>query len=315
MKELMLSIVVITYNQEKYIAQTLDSILNQNHEFSYEIIVGNDCSSDNTALILKDYEEKYSPIIKVINNTVNKGVIKNYFDIINMCSGKYIMECAGDDYWLKDKVTPQIKFMESNPDIGMCYANAEIFSVSRNKKMNTIFGSSKTSFADLLIGNNIPAMSVCFRKYLIRKYVEEVDPVNKDWLMEDYPFWLWLSIFSKIAYMKNNINSVYRIFDDSISHSADINKSLRFVKSTYCIKKYFCDLTQTPIMEFDEHREIFKLLYGYLLSSYNKEIAVSLKNAYLEIQNPKRKEQLIYCCSRNKFFFNVYILLKRLISR
>ena len=109
---LMFSVAVITYNQEKYIAQTLDSIINQRHNYSYEIVVGDDCSSDGTREIVRQYAEKYPEIVKPIFNEKNLGIIKNYFNVISHCSGKYIMECAGDDFWLPGKVELQIPFYE-----------------------------------------------------------------------------------------------------------------------------------------------------------------------------------------------------------
>jgi glycosyltransferase involved in cell wall biosynthesis len=120
MREPFLSVAVITYNQTNYIAQTLDSIIEQRHNYLYEIIVGEDYSTDGTRDILLKYKERYPDIIKLILNESNLGLIKNYFNVISQCSGKYIMQCAGDDYWLPGKVSTQITFMEDNPDVGLC---------------------------------------------------------------------------------------------------------------------------------------------------------------------------------------------------
>lgn len=100
----MFSVAIITYNQEKYISQTLDSILNQEHDYSYEIVIGEDCSTDNTKKVIEEYVQKYPQIIKPLYNVKNKGIINNYYNVIEHCSGKYIMECAGDDYWLPGKM-------------------------------------------------------------------------------------------------------------------------------------------------------------------------------------------------------------------
>ncbi len=111
MNNIMFSVCVITYNQEQYIVQTLDSIMNQKHNYSYEIVIGEDCSTDNTKKVLLDYVEKYPGIIKPIFNNPNKGLLKNYYNTLSNCKGKYIMECAGDDYWLPGKVEKQIAFI------------------------------------------------------------------------------------------------------------------------------------------------------------------------------------------------------------
>ena len=194
MQEIMFSVAVITYNQEQYISQTLDSILNQQHDYKYEIVIGEDCSTDNTKKIIEEYVEKYPDIIKPLYNNPNKGLINNYFNVINHCQGKYIMECAGDDYWLPGKVKSQIEFMENNPEIGMCYTKAKFWNENNQKYEKKFFGSDIESFNKLLTtGNKVPALSVCLRKNLVEQYVNEIKPQEKNWLMEDYPMWLWFS--------------------------------------------------------------------------------------------------------------------------
>ncbi|MEE1211697.1 MAG: glycosyltransferase [Treponema sp.] len=102
--ELIFSVVVIAYNQEKYIEKTLDSILSQEHSYSYEIIIGDDCSSDKTPQIIEEYRKSYPSIVKPIYNSKNLGAMNNYYNTISKVKGKYIMICGGDDYWLPLKV-------------------------------------------------------------------------------------------------------------------------------------------------------------------------------------------------------------------
>lgn len=77
MSNLQLSVCIITYNQEKYLPQALDSVLQQEHEYSYEIVIGEDCSFDGTRKIIEDYVEKYPDIIKPLYHNPNKGFIAN----------------------------------------------------------------------------------------------------------------------------------------------------------------------------------------------------------------------------------------------
>jgi glycosyltransferase involved in cell wall biosynthesis len=112
----MVSILMLAYNHEKYIAQALDSILMQKVDFTYEIVVGEDCSEDNTRVILLGYKEKYPEIIKLIMNEKNLGMHKNVNSVLRQCRGKYCAICEGDDYWTNPyKLQKQIKFMESHP--------------------------------------------------------------------------------------------------------------------------------------------------------------------------------------------------------
>ena len=233
----LVSVAIITYNQEKFISQTLESILSQKHRCAYEIIIGDDCSTDRNREIIESYREKYPEIIKPIYNQNNLGLIKNYFNVMAQCRGKYIMQCAGDDWWLPEKLSIQVDFMETHPDIGMCYGKAQTY-IDGKKKYGKKFGEKRESFESLLGGNTIPAVTACFRRDLLEKYLEDINPLGKNWLMEDYPLWLWFSHESKV-YFINKVLAIYRVLDESASHNSDIIKILRFRQGEADIKKFY----------------------------------------------------------------------------
>lgn len=112
----MVSVIVTTYNQELYIGEALEGILNQKVSFQYEIIVGDDCSTDRTGEIVRQFQSKYPDIIKVITNSRNVGEQKNTCNLLKICKGKYIAVCEGDDYWTNvHKLEQQVQFLEKYP--------------------------------------------------------------------------------------------------------------------------------------------------------------------------------------------------------
>ena len=222
-EEILLSITVETYNQEKYIKKTLDRILNQEYCFSYEIIIGDDSSNDSTPVILEDYAAKY-PQIKVIHNEKNLGALGNFYNLLSFCKGKYLMDCAGDDFWFPGKVKKQIQLMESKPEIGLCYGKA--YTCDRNEKsLGKIIGRKSTSFEELLKSNGVPELTICARLDLIKTYLNKIHPQFMHWKMEDYPLLLWMSKESKIYFM-DEILGCYRILEESVSHSTNLDKSI-----------------------------------------------------------------------------------------
>jgi len=115
--DISVSISMITYNQEQYVSQALESILMQNVNFKYEIVIGDDCSPDNTQEVIQKYAEMYSDIIKPILRNENLGVLKNLDDTNRHCIGKYIIILEGDDYWVDaNKLQTQFDFLESNTE-------------------------------------------------------------------------------------------------------------------------------------------------------------------------------------------------------
>lgn len=113
--DIMISVALITYGQEKYVKQALDSILMQETKYKYEIIIGDDCSKDNTREILLEYQKKFNNKISLILQEKNVGATRNIFDLFKKCSGKYITLFEGDDYWIDSKkIQKQVEFLENH---------------------------------------------------------------------------------------------------------------------------------------------------------------------------------------------------------
>ena len=111
------SVFMITYNHEKYIAEALDSILMQKTDFDFDIVIGEDCSTDATRRIVLEYSRKYPDKIKLLLHNVNVGFISNMMYVLEACTGKYVAMCEGDDYWTDPfKLQKQVDFLEASLD-------------------------------------------------------------------------------------------------------------------------------------------------------------------------------------------------------
>lgn len=120
-KNFLLSVVVPVYNHEKYIVQALDSILMQKTNFDFEVLVGEDCSTDNSRKILQEYEKLHPDFLTVYyrekNMTQSKAKYCNTHDLKLKSKGKYLIILEGDDYWTDPhKLQKQVDFLESHPD-------------------------------------------------------------------------------------------------------------------------------------------------------------------------------------------------------
>lgn len=112
---MLVSVIVITYNHEKFLDYAIESVLNQETRFKIEILIGNDCSTDNTKQVL----EKYKNIDNIIiyNRKKNLGANKNLIDLINRAEGRYIALLEGDDYWIDNhKLQKQVDYLEHHPE-------------------------------------------------------------------------------------------------------------------------------------------------------------------------------------------------------
>ena len=123
----LVSIVTIAYNLENYLAEAIESVLMQNVNFSYELVIGEDCSKDNTLQIAMDYQSRYPDRIRVLKREKNLGLTPNCVDTHNHCRGKYIALLDGDDYWTdKNKLQKQVDFMELHPEYAGCAHQSSI---------------------------------------------------------------------------------------------------------------------------------------------------------------------------------------------
>lgn len=141
---ILVTVVCLTYNHEKYIGRALESFINQKTNFRFEVIVHDDASTDSTAKVIRDYALKYPEIIKPIIQTENqysKGVNINVNFILPNIQGKYVALCEGDDFWIDNyKLQKQIDALEVNPKCLMCSHYTEAQDIERGNKWRLPLG-------------------------------------------------------------------------------------------------------------------------------------------------------------------------------
>lgn len=273
----LVSISCITYNHEPYIMQTLDGFLMQKTRFPFEVLIHDDASTDRTADIIREYEKKFPKIIKPIyqkENQYSKGnraILASF--VYPRAKGKYIALCEGDDYWIdENKLQKQVDFMEQNPDVGLTYSKVKMLNNKQNEFFS-VWGKEKNCFAELIQENQIPTLSVCMRKDILLQYIKDVAPDTKNWLMGDYPMWLYFIHVSKVKFF-DEITGVYRALENSASHSTNVLKQINFLKSTYDIKEFFVFFFNETNVDYPKYHDAICHLFienvdNYLKSSYN----------------------------------------------
>lgn len=115
------SVCVVTYNQEKYIRQCLQSIVDQKTDFDFEVIVGEDCSTDCTRAIVEEFADRYPNVVKPIFHEKNIGGSQNYFSTHGAARGEFIAHVDGDDYCMPGKLQKQKNFLEEHRECAMVF--------------------------------------------------------------------------------------------------------------------------------------------------------------------------------------------------
>ena len=216
---ILVSINCITYNQEDYIADAIEGFLMQNTNFTYEILIGEDCSTDGTKEIVEQYVNKYPNKIRLITSKQNVGMGENGLRVFEQSKGKYIAVCEGDDYWTDPyKLQKQVDYMENNPECTLCFHNALIISaniktiIKKEKPMitrtNSYYrgGNSNYNAGELALLGFVPTASFLYPRHLMKNAPEWYHAA----IVGDTPLKLITTNHGYAHYIDENM-SVYRV--------------------------------------------------------------------------------------------------------
>lgn len=305
MNKPLVSVCLITYNHEKYIKQALDSILMQKINFAWEIIIADDCSPDGTMNIVKQYQQKYPELIKILHREKNVGPSLNFVELIGAATGKYIAYLEGDDYWTDElKLQKQFDYMLLKPHFSICYhrINWEFMYKSdewaklREPNLND---PSESSIYDLLNrGWFIRSCSMFFRNFKLPAGFEKL-------YIGDFPLHILLADLGKIGFI-NECMATYRIHKHGLSETMlftnDLNKKIKNHKqeiflfnylnehTNYKYNKYFKKKLFDEIFSFNKglfHRNKYSFLKNLFITVLNFNIIFLIKQSFYKIAKKK----------------------------
>ena len=205
------TVLLVSYNHEKYIERSLNCILSQKTNFKFNIVVADDFSTDGTLEIIKNYQSKYPEMINVLDTTKNYGITKNYqraFDSINNCD--YVAVFEGDDEWIDQyRLQKHVDFLDQNDNCSMVFNQYRVHVIEDERNWIQPFSSNQPfEFIDIetLINDNIIGnFSTCtYRLANLKRIKSELfDLVAYDWMINIYQ-----AQFGKIGYLPQ-VMSVY----------------------------------------------------------------------------------------------------------
>jgi glycosyltransferase involved in cell wall biosynthesis len=235
------SVIMITYNHEKYIRDAIEGVLIQKTKFPIELIIGEDNSTDSTRDICSEYAYKNKEIIKVLNSEKNLGALSNFIKCLGESKGKFIAICEGDDYWTDPfKLQKQVDFLIGNPDYAIVHTDKEVLLDNKIYKDFPLKKTYDDTFEDLLCSNSICTLTILARsdifKETIRRVTGKADKIIL--VAPDYAFWLEIALNHKIGFM-NDITGVYRFLHESMIHTSNKDKAYNFEKCVIGIKEFY----------------------------------------------------------------------------
>lgn len=154
------SVCVVTYNQEKYIGRCLQSLVDQAADFEFEVIVGDDCSTDATASIVKEFAARYPHVLRAVLHPKNVGHTLNYCSVHGIARGTYVAHMDGDDYALPGKLQAQADYLDAHSGCSAVWHRVEVFDDAGSFCMPNLpnvdmFEDGKITLSDLLAFGSI----------------------------------------------------------------------------------------------------------------------------------------------------------------
>jgi glycosyltransferase involved in cell wall biosynthesis len=305
-----ISVLLLTYNHEKYISQAINSVLNQITNFGYEILIGDDCSTDKTSEIVEEFAEKNQAKIKLIRSKENVGSIQNEKRLFEAAKGKYIAFLEGDDFWTDPyKLQKQFDFLESNPEYGLVHGDVNHYNEKENKtyfsynRSNGIKISDGMIFEKIIIPSHIiKTMTTCFRRDLVERFFDYNVAIERSWALTDLPLWIDISKHSKVKYF-DEVLATYRLRLESASRSSELIKQFKFQESVFDVfdhytQKYHC--SKEIVKAIDKYKFAKSLRYSLILN--NIEI---IKKYFIKSGNISLKKKLVKIILCNKCFFSI----------
>ena len=297
----LVSIHCLAYNHKDYISQAIESFLMQKTNFQFEIVIGEDCSTDGTREIVFDYEKKYPDLIRVITSDKNVGMNENALRTKIAARGKYISFCEGDDYWIDPlKLQKQVDFLEANPDYGMVHTDLHEYNTVKKTWRKNIWKNKKLFqegelFNSLIIGRTtgIYTCTTTVRKDILSDFIDDFSKL--DLAMGDSFIQLTIASKYKIGYL-NHATAVRQLLENSATQGIGYEGWIHFLDSISKLIDYFSQKVnidpeilalakKSLTLRYLEHyirygkKNEFNKLYATFRSKYFEPEAVLIKIA------------------------------------
>lgn len=295
------SVICVTYNHEKYIKEALDSILMQKTSFKFEILIGEDCSTDGTRDILKEYEKKYPDRFHIYYREQNLGASKNEYELFMDAKGKYIAALELDDIWTDPlKLQKQYDFLELHEEyIGVAHdfdiidKNGQIIENDDNQKIKNYF-NSKFSLNDFLAEGFIFQTGTHFYRNIFKDGSDYSIIYTADRLIRDKTI-LSLLLFRGGFYILPDTMSAYRRFFDTDAQNGRnlTNNNLEldlFTKAHHVemLNHYFKG-------EIDYSLQWSDIIFSYIKNYFREKKPYTLKKIFYLYRHADKKTRNLIC--------------------
>ncbi len=314
MEKTLISVIIPSYNRANTVGQTIDSILAQQVDAAIEIVIGDDCSTDNAPEVLEQYRCKYPDVIRLFFREKNMGLGANWAQCVKDCRGEFICNCDNDDYWHNpNKLQLQLDYFRAHPGCNIL--------ITDHREHNRSTGEIKECKAyinrDIDIqkamwgGRNFCNATIMYRADFMKEHLDLDEFIRRRLSLQDWPAWVILTAYSDVDVLPCS-TATFGIETVSITRPDSVEKLKNRYKGDKEVCRYLGELFPNKF-SFDEC-EWDRYVAGRLLAK-SFDVGDYGNAAFYCNQNPVGVSKIKLFCAKHKWAFDIFCFTRKLYRR
>lgn len=305
----LISIIIPSYNRADTVGMTIDSILVQQVDADIEIVIADDCSTDNAREVLEQYRQKYPDIIRLFLREQNMGLGGNWAQCVKDCRGKYICNCDNDDYWHNpQKLQLQLDYMESHPECNICITNHRTHNRTTGEilECEARFDRSIDIQQAMWGGGHFCNATIMYRSDFMKAHLDLDEFIRRRLSLQDWPAWVILTAYTDIDVIPVS-TATFGIETISITRPDSVERLANRYRGDKEVYRYLCELFPDKFPFDDAGWNQYTA--GRLMSkAFDVKDFASAKN--YGSQNPTSVSSFKRFCSQHWLLFWLFVNIK-----
>lgn len=304
----LISVIIPSFNRANTVGQTIDSILAQEVDADIEIVIGDDCSTDNAREVLERYQLKYPDVIRLFFREKNMGLGANWAQCVKDCHGEFICNCDNDDYWHNPhKLQLQLDHMRSHPNCNICITNHRTHNRTTGEIRECLAEIDHSDIQQSMWGKNrFCNATIMYRADFLKAHLDLDEFIRRRFTLQDWPTWVILTAYSDIDVLPES-TATFGIETVSITRPDSIERLAKRLEGDKEVTRYLGELFPDKF-PFSE-RECDLWANGRLMAkAFELNDFEAAKRYGRDCSGVGKLKRF---CSQNVILFQLYRLLKK----
>ena len=307
--KILISVIIPSYNRANTVGETIDSILAQKVDADIEIVIGDDCSTDNAREVLEQYRQKHPDIIRLFLREQNMGLGANWAQCVKDCRGEFICNCDNDDYWHNpNKLQLQLDYMRAHPESNICITNHRTHNRTTGEiKECEVTLDHEHIQEQMWNGGRFCNATIMYRADFMKAHLDLDEFIKRRLSLQDWPAWVILTAYTDIDVLPES-TATFGIETVSITRPDSVERLAKRYQGDKEVCRYLGELFPEKFPFTDEDWDLYA--NGRLCAkAFDVDDFESAKRYGKKSAGVGKIKRL---CSQNKVLFELFRYVKRI---